>query len=125
MQNPSIDVDLIVEALGGDVKASEFFEITRQGVAKWRKQKKIPNARFLHLKAARPDLFDHPTPTGTEQEPGMAFGEFGEPRTGLERRDDDRRTEQGPDFGELGEPRDGDRRQEDRRRDSGENEAAA
>lgn len=34
---------------------------------------------------------DHPTPTGTEQEPGMAFGEFGEPRSGLERREDDRR----------------------------------
>lgn len=31
------------------------------------------------------------TPTGTEQEPGMAFGEFGEPRSGLERREDDRR----------------------------------
>lgn len=40
------------------MKAAEFFEITRQGVAKWRKQKKIPNARLLHLKSARPDLFE-------------------------------------------------------------------
>lgn len=52
-----INVDRAIEALGGDVAAAEFFEITRQGVAKWRKEKKIPNARLLHLKAARPDLF--------------------------------------------------------------------
>ena len=51
-------VDEIIEALGGDVKAGEFFEITRQGVAKFRKKKHIPNARLLHLKAARPDLFE-------------------------------------------------------------------
>lgn len=119
MRNPSIDVGLIIESLGGDVKAAEFFEVTRQGVAKWRKEKKMPNARLLHLKAARPDLFDLPTPTGTETEPGMAFGEFGEPRTGLERREDDRRQKPDPDFGDLGEPRDGDRRQEDRRRNEG------
>jgi DNA-binding transcriptional regulator YdaS (Cro superfamily) len=45
---------------------------------------------------------------------GGSLGEFGEPRAGLDRRQDDRRD---PDasFGELGEPRDGDRRQEDRR----------
>lgn len=57
MSNPSINVEHAIEALGGDVKAAEFFEITRQGVAKWRKEKKIPNARLLHLRAARPDLF--------------------------------------------------------------------
>lgn len=51
-------VDEIIEALGGDVKAAEFFEITRQGVAKFRKKNHIPNARLLHLKAARPDLFE-------------------------------------------------------------------
>ena len=47
----------------------------------------------------------------------MAFGEFGEPRTGLERREEDRRKRFDPAFGEMGEPRDGDRRQEDRRGD--------
>ena len=106
MANHSIDVELIVESLGGDVKAAEFFEITRQGVAKWRKEKRIPNARLLHLKAARPDLFV-------------------EPRSGTERREDDRRQHPDPDFGDFGEPRDGDRRQDDRRRDCGESEAAA
>lgn len=47
----------------------------------------------------------------------MAFGEFGEPRSGVERREEDRRTHPDPDFGDFGEPRDGERRQEDRRRD--------
>lgn len=55
-------VDEIIEALGGDVKAAEFFEITRQGVAKFRKKNHIPNARLLHLKAARPDLFEPKVP---------------------------------------------------------------
>lgn len=64
-----------------------------------------------------------PTPTGTEQEPSMALGEFGEPRTGLERREEDRRKQFDPAFGEMGEPRDGDRRQDDRRGDD--QEAAA
>lgn len=58
MSQERTSVDRIIDALGGDVKAAEFFEITRQGVAKFRKQKKIPNARLLHLKAARPDLFE-------------------------------------------------------------------
>lgn len=51
-------VDEIIEALGGDVKAGEFFEITRQAVAKWRKKQRFPNSRLLHLKAARPDFFE-------------------------------------------------------------------
>lgn len=58
MSRETLSVDRIIEALGGDVKAAEFFEITRQGVAKFRKQKRIPNARLLHLKAARPDIFE-------------------------------------------------------------------
>ena len=58
MKVSSINVDEIIDALGGDVKAAEFFEITRQGVAKFRKQGRIPNARLLHLRAARPDLFE-------------------------------------------------------------------
>lgn len=74
----------------------------------------------LHKQITHPRV--PPTPTGTEQEPGMSFGEFGEPRSGLDQRDEDRRTEQGSDFGNFGEPRDGDRRQDDRR---GDEEAAA
>lgn len=58
MINQTINVENVIEALGGDVKAAEFFEITRQAVAKFRKQNRLPNSRLLHLKAARPDLFD-------------------------------------------------------------------
>lgn len=58
MSTQNIDVEKIVAALGGDVAAAQFFEITRQAVAKFRKQGRIPNARLLHLKAARPDLFE-------------------------------------------------------------------
>lgn len=58
MSNHHAEVNRILDALGGDVGAAEFFEITRQGVAKFRKQGYIPRARMLHLKAARPDLFE-------------------------------------------------------------------
>jgi hypothetical protein len=57
MKDERLNVASIIEALGGDVKAAEFFQITRQGVAKFRKENHLPNARVLHLKAARPDLF--------------------------------------------------------------------
>lgn len=60
MSTSPINVDKVVEALGGDVAAAQFFEITRQAIAKFRKQGRIPNARLLHLKAARPDLFEEP-----------------------------------------------------------------
>lgn len=63
MENP-YDIDEIVAALGGDVGAAAFFEVTRQAVAKYRKAGYLPNARLLHLKAARPDLFK-PRTTGT------------------------------------------------------------
>jgi hypothetical protein len=58
MKKHSINVGQVIDALGGDVAAAAFFEITRQAVAKFRKQNHLPNARFLHLKAARPDLVE-------------------------------------------------------------------
>lgn len=58
MMNQPMNVKEIVDALGGDVRAAEFFEISRQAIAKFRKQNHIPRARLLHLKAARPDLFE-------------------------------------------------------------------
>lgn len=123
-----MDARTIIQKLGGPSAAARFFECRPAAVSQWKRENKIPNARLLHLKAARPELFesaDHPTPTGTEQEHGMAFGEFGEPRSGIERREEDRRKHPDPDFGDFGEPRDGERRQEDRRRDGSKSEAAA
>ncbi len=100
----------------GVVALSKALGLSRGAASQW---KLVPAEHVLPLcelagwkvtpHQVRADLYpnptdglplDQPTPTGTEQEPGMAFGEFGEPR-------------------------DGERRDEDRRRDGGENEAAA
>lgn len=93
-----MDARTIIQKLGGPSEAARFFECRPAAVSQWKRDNKIPHARLLHLKAARPDL-------------------FGEPRSGIERREDDRRKHPDPDFGDFGEPRDGERRQEDRRRD--------
>lgn len=53
-----MDVHLIIQKLGGPTKAAAFFEITQAAVSQWVSANKIPQARLLHLKAARPDLFE-------------------------------------------------------------------
>lgn len=71
----------------------------------------------------RPDLYpnpgdalpDHVAPAAPLCKCASTFGGFDEPRTGIERREEDRRQHPDPDFGDFGEPRDGDRRQHDRR----------
>lgn len=97
MSTSEHDVDKLIHSLGGDVAAAAFWEVTRQAVAKFRREKRIPNARLLHLKAARPDLFDS------------------ESRAGIDRRDSERRKLDADLDCDLGEPRDGDRRQDERR----------
>ena len=54
-----MDVKNIIEQLGGRRMAAEFFEISQPAIAQWVAANKIPQARLLHLKAARPELFDH------------------------------------------------------------------
>lgn len=53
-----MQVSIIIKALGGPTKASHFFECSQAAVSQWVKKNHIPHARLLHLKAARPDLFD-------------------------------------------------------------------
>lgn len=53
-----MDVNLIISKLGGPSKAAHFFECTPAAISQWKRDQKIPNARLLHLKAARPDLFE-------------------------------------------------------------------
>lgn len=103
-----MDARTIIQKLGGPSAAARFFECKPAAVSQWKRDNRIPNARLLHLKAACPDLFDQP-------QTGDNFGGLGEPRTGLERREEDRRQKPDPGFGDFGEPRDGDRRQEYRR----------
>ena len=54
-----MNVRTLIQQLGGPTKAAGFFECTSAAISQWIRENKIPNARLLHLKAARPDLFDN------------------------------------------------------------------
>lgn len=56
MKNQILNVDFVVSQLGGDVKAAQYFEISRQAVAKWRKTKTLPRMVQRHLKDVKPEL---------------------------------------------------------------------
>jgi hypothetical protein len=53
-----MDAKTIISKLGGPSAAARFFECRPAAVSQWKRDNKIPNARLLHLKAARPDLFE-------------------------------------------------------------------
>ena len=53
-----MNVKNLIQQMGGPVKASVFFECTSAAISQWIRENKIPNARLLHLKAAKPELFD-------------------------------------------------------------------
>ena len=53
----TLNVSVIIKNMGGPSAASRFFECKPSAVSQWVRENKIPNARLLHLKAARPDLF--------------------------------------------------------------------
>ena len=62
METP-IDVDKIIRDLGGSAKVAELCGIgTVQAVSMWSARKKIPKARLMFLKLARPDIFGHISP---------------------------------------------------------------
>lgn len=52
-----MDVKTLIDELGGRRRAAEFFEVTQAAISQWVAANKMPRARLLHLKAARPDLF--------------------------------------------------------------------
>lgn len=53
-----MDAKTIIQRLGGPSAAARFFECRPSAVSQWKRNNKIPRARLLHLKAARPELFD-------------------------------------------------------------------
>lgn len=55
-----MDARTLIEKLGGPTAAARMFECTQSAVSQWKRDNKIPPARMLHLKAARPDLFAQP-----------------------------------------------------------------
>lgn len=76
-----MDVRTIIQKLGGPSAAARFFECRPAAVSQWKRENKIPNARLLHLKAARPELFepleiDHPAPAGTESSQSAPMDEI-------------------------------------------------
>jgi predicted transcriptional regulator len=54
-----MDAKNIIQKLGGPTQAAKLFEIRPAAVSQWISSNKIPPARLLHLKAARPDLFEN------------------------------------------------------------------
>ena len=53
-----MDAKTIIQQLGGPSAAARFFECRPSAVSQWKRNNRIPNARMLHLKAARPDLLE-------------------------------------------------------------------
>jgi hypothetical protein len=56
-----MDVNKIIDALGGTNAVAELCNVTPQAVSQWRDDG-IPPARLMFLKVIRPDVFD-PEPT--------------------------------------------------------------
>ena len=53
-----IDVDKVIRDLGGPAKVAELCGIgTIQAISMWSARQKIPPARLMFLKLARPDVF--------------------------------------------------------------------
>ena len=62
--NSQMDVDLIIEKLGGPAQVARICEIRPQAVSQWRSTG-IPKARLMYLQLLRPDIF---VPTLQSQE---------------------------------------------------------
>lgn len=56
----------IIDRLGGPTVVGKLCECQPQAVSQW-KQKGIPKARLLYLRAIRPDVFEKISPADTAQ----------------------------------------------------------
>ncbi len=125
-----MDINEISERTGmGIVAISEGLGLSRGAASQWDEvppKQVLPLCELLAWKVTphdlRPDLYPNPADAlpahvapAAPCKCASTFGEFGEPRSGVERREGDRRQIPDPDFGDFGEPRDGERRQEERR----------
>lgn len=61
--NMPVDSNLIIDRLGGTVETAKLCEVGPSAVSQWR-EKGIPRARLLFLRAIRPEIFTdgHPEP---------------------------------------------------------------
>ena len=51
-----MDSNKAIDLIGGTTAAAAFFEVKKQSVSEWR-QKGIPRARVMYLRAVRPDIY--------------------------------------------------------------------
>jgi hypothetical protein len=52
-----MDINKIIESLGGTAKTARLCEVSMSAVSFWKKQGFIPKAQIKFLKLARPDVF--------------------------------------------------------------------
>ena len=62
----TINVNAVIEELGGTAKAAEFFEIEPPSVSEWKARGCMPRARLMYLRVARPDIYAKCGGTSTE-----------------------------------------------------------
>lgn len=60
----TINVNAVIEGLGGTSKAAEFFEVQPPSVSEWKARGSMPNARLMYLRAVRPDVYERSTQPG-------------------------------------------------------------
>jgi hypothetical protein len=54
---PSLDVHAVVKRLGGTTRAAVFFEVVPSTVSQWKRRGKIPKAKEMYLRVAKPELY--------------------------------------------------------------------
>ena len=58
----------IIDRLGGTFKTAELCDVAPPSVSEWRANNRIPKARLMFLRLARPDVFrDDPCETSSDR----------------------------------------------------------
>ena len=58
----------IIDRLGGTFKTAELCDVAPPSVSEWRANNRIPKARLMFLRLARPDVFrDDPCETASDR----------------------------------------------------------
>lgn len=52
-----MNADMIIDRLGGTVKAAQLCDVSKAAVSQWRRNG-IPKARLMFLRIAKPDVFE-------------------------------------------------------------------
>jgi hypothetical protein len=55
--DPALDVHAVVKKLGGTTRAAVFFEVTPSAVSKWKLRGRLPKAKAMYLRVAKPEVY--------------------------------------------------------------------